>query len=172
MVKKKLTKNIVLIGLMGSGKTMIAQALSKQLNIEQYSSDAMIEAKENSSIAQIVAEKGWSYFRSVEKVIVKALSKKKGIIIDCGGGVVLDSENFTNLKKNGILFHLKANPEVLYKRLKGDKTRPLISGPNPKARLKEIFEARLPLYNQADFTIDASDPSIEGPVVEILKKVS
>ena len=171
MIKRELTKNIVLIGLMGSGKTMISKDLAKKLKVKRFSIDEMIEKKEKCSIAKIVDKEGWPYFRVLEHKTVKLLSRKKGIIIDCGGGVVLNSENFELLRKNGIIFHLKATPQVLYKRLKGDKTRPLINEPNPLARLKRIFKERLPLYNQADFIIDASDPSIDGPVVEILKKV-
>ncbi|MBF0490197.1 MAG: shikimate kinase [Candidatus Omnitrophica bacterium] len=171
MTIKRITKNIVLIGLMGSGKTMISRALAKRLRVERFSTDEQVELKEKCSVAEIVAAKGWPYFREVEREIVKTLASKKGVIIDCGGGVVLDAENFDILRKNGIIFHLDANPEVLYQRLKGDQSRPLISGPTPKARIKEIYEERLPLYNQADFTLDASDPSIEGPIVEILKKV-
>ena len=170
MIKKPL-KNIVLIGLMGSGKTMIAQALSKKLGIKYFSTDDIIEKKEKRSIAEIVKHKGWPYFRALEHQIVKKVSAKKSVVIDCGGGVVLDPENFELLRKNGIIFHLKATPEIIYKRLKGDQSRPLINEPNPQARLKAIFKERLPLYNQADFTIDASHPSIEGPIVEILKKV-
>jgi shikimate kinase len=168
---KKLTKNIVLIGLMGSGKTMIAKSIAQKLKVERFSTDDLIELKEKRSITDIVARKGWPYFRKLEHTIVKKLARKKGIVIDCGGGVVLNSKNFELLRKNGIIFHLKARPDVLYKRLQGDQTRPLIHGPNPQARLKALYKERLPLYNQANFTINASKASIQGPIVRILKRV-
>ena len=168
---KKLTRNIVLIGLMGSGKTMIARELAGRLKVKRFSVDEIVEAKENHSIAEIVETKGWPYFRNLEHKTVKALSRKKGVVIDCGGGVVVNPKNLELLKKNGIVFFLKASPQVLYKRLKGDKARPLINEPNPLARLKAIYKERLPLYKQADVIVDASDASIEGPVIEILKKV-
>jgi shikimate kinase len=166
-------KNIVLIGLMGSGKTLISKDLAKKLHKERFSSDEMIETKEQCSITKLVQDKGWPYFRALEHAVIKDLSQKKGIIIDCGGGVVLDPANVELLKKNGTIFHLDAAPDVLFARLKNDKSRPLISGPNPQARLKELYEERLPLYNQAaDVTVDASDASLQKPIVEILKKVS
>ena len=172
MNKKKLTSIIVLIGLMGSGKTMIAKSLARKLKVKRFSTDEMVEAKQRRSIAKIVEDKGWPYFRKLEHQMIKRLSQKKGIVIDCGGGVVTNLKNFELLRKNGIIFHLKATPQVIYKRLKGDQTRPLINGPNPLARIKKILKERLPLYNQADFTINASDPSINGPVAEILKKAT
>ena len=165
-------KNIVLIGLMGSGKTMISKRLAQQLHVERFSTDEMIEAEEQMPIAKIVEDKGWPYFRRLEQRIVQTLSERKSIVIDCGGGVVLDPSNIMHLKKNGLIFHLHAPPAILFNRLKNDQTRPLINGPDPQARLKELYEERLPLYNQADFVIDASDASIAGPIVEILKKVS
>lgn len=171
MIVKKLTKNIVLVGLMGSGKTLVSKALSQKLKVKSFSVDEIIVTKEKKSIADIVADKGWPYFRELEHKAVKKLSVKKGIIIDCGGGVVLNPKNVKLLKTNGIIFHLKASPEVIYNRLKGDQTRPLISGPNPKALIKAILKERLPLYNQADFTIDSSDSSVDVPVAQILKKI-
>ena len=171
MKSKKLNHNIVLIGFMGSGKTSVAKALSLKLKVKCFSTDRLIERKAKRSIAKIIEDKGWSYFRELEHKEVKKLSVKKGIIIDCGGGVVLNPKNIKLLKANGIIFYLKVTPQIIYNRLKDDKTRPLISGPNPKALIKEILKTRIPLYNQADFTVNASDPSVDVPVVQILKRI-
>jgi len=103
--------------------------------------------------------------------IIKEISLRQGIIIDCGGGVVLRKENLQHLKHHGIVFYLQASPEVIYQRIKNEKHRPLLQVPDPLGCIKELYNQRLPLYSQADFTIDASDASIESPVVEILKKI-
>ena len=164
-------KNIVLIGFMGSGKTMIARELGKRLKAMVVSTDVLIEAQEGQSIHDIFKAKGEAYFRGLETDIVKKAALRRGIIIDCGGGVVLRKENLQLLKANGIVFYLQATPEVIYQRIKDEKHRPLLKVPDPLGCIKELYQQRLPLYNQADFTIDANDASIEGPVVEILKRI-
>jgi shikimate kinase len=164
------TKNIVLIGMMGSGKSMVAQELSRRLNRPACSTDAWVEGKTKASVKDIVAAQGWPHFRCLEAQAVADLARQQGIIIDCGGGVVLDPKNLEILRNNGIIFHLDAPPSVIYGRIKDDASRPLINVPNPLAELEKIYAQRLPLYAQADFTIDASDPSIEGPVVQICAK--
>ena len=164
-------KNVVLIGMMGSGKTVIAKALAKKLKVPCFSIDTLIEKKARRKIKNIIADKGWPYFRELEHQMVVQVAKKKGIIIDCGGGVVLNPLNFDLLKKHGIIFFLKATPKVIYERIKGDPHRPLVNVPNPLAQLTKIYRQRLPLYKQADFIIDASDESIASPVAEIHAKV-
>ena len=164
-------KNIVLIGMMGSGKSMIAKALAGKLKARYLSTDELIEKKTKRTIKDLVAWKGWEYFRALEHKIIAQVSKKKGVIIDCGGGVVLDMRNLDALKVNGIIFFLNAKPAVIYKRIKNDPNRPLVHVPNPLAQIRKIYKQRLPLYNQADHTIDASDPSIEGPVAQIVLRV-
>ena len=164
-------KNIVLIGFMGSGKSMIARKLAERLKVQVIATDDLAEAKEGKSIQEIFKSKGEAYFRGLEQSIIKEVSLRKGIIIDCGGGVVLRKENLPQLKTNGIVFYLQAAPEVIYERIKHETHRPLLKVPDPLGCIKELYQQRLPLYDQADFTIDANDASIEGPVVEILKKI-
>ncbi len=166
-----MNKNIALIGFMGSGKSMIARELGKRLKRDVVATDDLAEAKEGKTIHEIFKSKGEAYFRNLESEIIKEVSLRQGIIIDCGGGAVLDLKNLQNLKVNGIVFYLEATPEVIYERIKNEKHRPLLKASDPLGCIKELYQQRLPLYNQADYTIDANDASVEGPVVEILKKV-
>jgi len=164
-------KNIVLIGFMGSGKSKIARRLAEKLRVDLMATDALIETKAQQSIDAIFKAHGEAYFRDLESEIIKEVSLHRGIIIDCGGGVVLRKENLQQLKTNGIVFYLQAAPEIIYERIKNEKHRPLLNTLDPLGCIKALYNQRLPLYNQADFTIDANDASIEGPVVEILKKI-
>lgn len=169
---KKLVKNIVLIGMMGSGKSLIARELARQLDVSVYSTDELIERKAKNKIRQIVADKGWPYFRKVEHAVVKRVAAKKGVVIDCGGGIVVNPDNLKLLRKHGIIIFLKASPAVIYKRIKNDPNRPLVhAAEDPMAVIKMLYKQRLPLYSQADITINASHPSIAGPVARIIKAI-
>ena len=165
-------KNIALVGFMGSGKTMIARRLSEHLKVELLSTDVLIETKAGKSIDAIFKDHGEPYFRDLEAEIVKEVSLRRGIIIDCGGGVVLRPQNLQELKSNAIVFYLQATPEVIFERIKNEKHRPLLQVPDPLGFVRKLYQQRLPLYSQAHYTIDANDASIEGPVVEILKRMS
>ena len=167
-----MNKNIVLIGFMGSGKSMIARELAKRLKVDVLATDDLIEAKEGESINAIFRSKGETYFRNAESKIIKEISQRRGIIIDCGGGVVLRKENLQELKTNGIVFYLQATPEVIYQRIKNEGHRPLLKVPDPLGFITKLHNQRLPLYNQADHVIDANDASIEGPVVEIIRVIA
>ena len=150
---------------------MVARELGKRLKRDVVATDDLIEAKAGKSIDAIFKDHGEPYFRNLESEIVKEVSLRWGIIIDCGGGVVCTKKNLKLLKTNGIVFYLQAAPEVIYQRIKNEGHRPLLKAPDPLGCIKELYNQRLPLYNQADYTIDANDASIEGPVVEILKKI-
>ncbi len=166
-----MNKNIALIGFMGSGKSMIARELGIRLKRDVVATDDLVESREGQTIHEIFKSKGEAYFRNLETEIIKEVSLRQGIIIDCGGGAVCVKENLKFLKTNGIVFYLQATPEVIYQRIKNEGHRPLLKTPDPLGCIKELYQQRLPLYNQADYTIDANDASIEGPVVEILKRI-
>ena len=93
-------KNIVLVGFMGAGKSVVAKNLGAILKRHVVSTDAMIVEREKRPITDIFKDSGEAYFRGVEKSVVEEVSKKNNLIVDCGGGVVLNQDNIDNLKKN------------------------------------------------------------------------
>jgi shikimate kinase len=166
-------KNIVLVGFMGTGKTVVAKGLAKRLKMKFVDLDDLIEEREGKKISQIFAENGEPYFRQVEKEIAREVSQQKNRVIACGGGVVLDKENVENLKRNGIMICLSARPGVVLERTKGYLHRPLLNTEDPKAKIEELLKFRAPFYSLADYTIDTSELTIEevvGRVIEIFEK--
>ncbi|MFH1783249.1 MAG: shikimate kinase [Candidatus Omnitrophota bacterium] len=160
-------KNIVLVGFMGTGKTAVGRALSKKLNREFLELDEMIEKKEGVSIKEIFDKKGEPYFRKIEKEAVKEASEKDGVIVSAGGGAVIDEENRSNLKHNGILISLEASSDVILDRTKGRKSRPLLNVPDPKERIEELLQKRAPFYKKADFFINTEKLTIDQVVEKI-----
>ncbi|MCA9407066.1 MAG: shikimate kinase [Candidatus Omnitrophica bacterium] len=164
-------RNIVLIGFMGSGKSSVARLLGQQLKREVISSDEWIVDQEQCPIAEIFRNKGEAYFRQLEKKAIAAIAQKQGIIIDCGGGVVLQQENIDILKKNGLLIYLAATVEFLYSQIQANKDRPLLNVADPLTQMKQLLEQRESQYEQADIKIDSTDKSIDWIAQEIVKRI-
>lgn len=160
-------KNIVLVGFMGTGKTVVARRLAKELNMKYVSTDGLIEEKEKTPISEIFSEKGEGYFRKAEKNAVKEASSLENAVIDAGGGVVMDSENMENLKKEGTIICLWAEPEIILERTKKYTHRPLLNVGNPLAKIEELLAKRRPFYKKADYHIHTS----KMPVEEIVHKI-
>jgi len=166
-------KNIVLVGLMGAGKSSVARYLSAKLDREVVSTDAFIEEQQKKSIAQIFRDEGEPFFRKREKEAVKEIVKREGIIIDCGGGVVIDPVNIQNLKKNGVIFYISASPGFLYQKIKEKTQRPLMETNDPEARLRQLLAEREVNYRKADHILETTGMTIEqigGAVIKKLKK--
>jgi len=161
--------NIVLIGFMAAGKSTVAQKLAELCKRPVISTDKLIEQREKSTIAHIFATKGEMYFRAAEARAVEVVSKKKNAIIDCGGGVVLNSKNIAALKKNGRLFYLAASVDVISKRAKNNKERPLLNVADQKETITSLLAKRQPLYNQANHMIDTDTKTIEQICKEIVR---
>ena len=161
-------RNLILVGFMGSGKTLTSNKLSETLKRRVVSTDALIEQEEGRPISDIFRDSGEEYFRKVEKRVVIKVSQQTGIIIDCGGGVVLDPDNMTNLKKSGLVIYLSATPECIYNNIKMRKHRPLLDVQNPQEKIAELLKSRESYYQQADVTVDANRP-IDQIAQDVLK---
>ncbi len=165
-----MSKNIVLVGLSGSGKTSVGKFLQKRFHDFTFTdTDNIIVKKENRSINDIFATNGENYFRNIEHLTVCEISKQENLIISTGGGVVLNQQNIIELQKNGIIFYLKTSPEKLIERLKGDNSRPLLKTDDIKEKLTNMLEVRGSLYEKADFTIETDVLTIEKTSEEIMR---
>jgi len=164
--------NIVLVGFMGTGKTVTGKILAKRLGRDFLETDEIIKEREGISIREIFEKKGEGYFRRLEKEVVKETSHKKEIIISAGGGAIIDEENFRNLKKEGMIICLEASPEVILERTKHKTCRPLLNVPDPKKKIEELLKKRIPYYKKADFCIDTDSLSVDEVVEKIMGLVS
>ena len=152
---------------MGAGKSLTAKNLGKLLGREAISTDQMIEAKEKRSIAKIFAESGETYFRQVEKEVVSLAAQEKGVIIDCGGGVIVNPESFAILKETGLVIYLETSPEMVWERVKNNRNRPLLNVPDPLAKIRELLKQRNPIYEQADLTVPTDHKTVDQVAKEI-----
>jgi shikimate kinase len=165
-------QNIVLLGFMGTGKSVLARWLGQKLNRQVVSTDQLIEERQGQAIPQIFESLGEPHFRQLEKEVVEEISSQKNIIVDCGGGVVLNLPNIQNLKKNGCVVYLSASPQWILKRTQGRKHRPLLNVDDPLKAIQELLDQRKPLYEKfADWTIDTDGKTNEQVGMEVLKKI-
>ncbi|MBQ2645486.1 shikimate kinase [bacterium] len=165
-----MSKNIVLVGLSGSGKTTVGNILKNTLkNFQFIDTDELIVQQENRSINTIFAENGEQYFRKIESGIVEQVSKKENQIISTGGGVVLNIDNIKYLKQKGIIFYLKTSPDTLIERLKGDTSRPLLKTDDIKSKLISMLNIRANLYEKADFIIETDKLTENSTAEEIMR---
>jgi shikimate kinase len=167
-----MSKNIVLIGLMGSGKTSVGKLLAKKLGKKFVDTDEIIELETGKTINQIFAHDGEPFFRKTESEIIQKISQNQDQVISTGGGCVENPVNIDNLKKAGIVFYLKATPEELFDRIKNENTRPLLKTDNPLLILEKLLHKREKFYAQADVIIDTVNKKPDEIVDEIMEKVT
>ena len=153
-------RRIILIGYMGSGKTTVGKALSKETGMMFYDLDWYIESRMHKTVAQIFAERGEEGFRKIEYNMLHEVAEFEDVIISCGGGTPCFFDNIDYLNGQGDVCYLKATPEVLYKHLlMGKVERPLIKGKSPEELIKFITEQvgkREEFYAKARYTLDVS----------------
>lgn len=163
-------KNIVLIGMMGAGKTSVGLLLKEKLfDFRLVDIDKEIENFTQKKISEIFSILGENYFREIEHQIIKTFSNKQNQIISTGGGIVEKIENINLLKKNSIIFFLNADVETIFDRIKNSTTRPLLKSKNPLEILKKLIEKRIEKYKLADFEIKTDNKTLEQITEEIIK---
>ncbi|MDC0475251.1 shikimate kinase [Methylophilaceae bacterium] len=166
-------KNIYLIGLMGSGKTTLGKILSKKLDKQFYDSDHVIEEKLGVDVPMIFEYEGEAGFREREKDSLKELVSKKNIVLATGGGIILSKSNRDLLSDNGIVIYLKSSQKDLIKRMKNDKTRPLLKDGNIEEIIKKLCKDREPLYEEiANFEIMTKNKRIHEVINEIIRVIN
>lgn len=149
-------KNIILIGMMGCGKTTVGQLLSHALRREQVDTDALIEAREGRAISEIFAADGEAYFRDRELKISEELAQRENLIISCGGGLPLRPDCIGSLKSSGVVFWLDRDPGETYDGL-DTSGRPLAR--QGRDAFLERYAQREPIYRAcADHVIRAKSP--------------
>lgn len=163
--------NIVLIGMMGAGKTTTGIAVSKKLSGYTFIDiDSEIEQSKNMLISEIFEKYGEAYFRTLESEYIKKIANLSQLIISTGGGVVERSENLDILRKNGVVFYLSAPIGELFERVKLSTHRPLLNLADPKDKIRELLCRRERYYKMADYEINTSGKDISQIVEEIIDK--
>lgn len=169
--KKLRKKNIVLIGLMGSGKSAVGREIAKSLNFDFYDSDAEIEKRIGKSIKQIFQTKGEEFFRLSEEEICLELLENKNCVIALGGGSIINKRIRSLINLNSFSIYLKVDIEVLLNRLRNSNKRPLLSLGNKKIILEDIYNQRKNYYKKANLII-VNNISKESVVKNIIKELS
>jgi shikimate kinase len=149
-------RNVVLVGFMGTGKTAVGKLLAVRLGLTFVDMDRVIEERGGMAISRIFAEQGEPYFRALERSLVQELSRRQGLVIATGGGVVLDPDNVADYALSGLVVCLTAAPDVILKRVEKDSHRPLLEQGDKAARILKLLEARRTLYGAIPHQIDTS----------------
>ena len=164
-------ENIILIGFMGCGKTSVGKRLAHALGCEFLDTDELIEQEQQRSISAIFEMDGEAVFREMETECLKSLLKRKddGFVLSVGGGLPIREVNRELLKELGNVVLLQVSPEVVYKRLRNDKTRPLLQDKNPLGRILDLMSVRKSYYEDAAMHIvDVNERDFEEIVDDIL----
>lgn len=160
-------RNLVLVGMMGVGKSTVGAILAERLARPLVETDALVEGEAGRRISEIFAEEGEAGFRERERRAVKGAASRGGQVVSAGGGAVLDDRNVAELRRHGVLVLLDAPADVLATRLETASDRPLLDDEPPR-RLHALLDERAPAYREvADHTVDAT-AGPEAVVADIL----
>jgi len=164
--------NIILVGMMGAGKTTVGRLLARQMGKEFVDCDEEIQRRTGVTIPHIFDIEGEAGFRQRESAAIRDLVRQDNIVLATGGGAVLSEANRAELSRNGIVIYLKSSVHDLWQRTRHDRNRPLLQTADPRARLKELYDQRDPLYMQvADLVIHTGRQSVHNLMLKLQQEL-
>ena len=164
-------RNIVLVGMMGAGKTSVGKRLAIALDIPFTDADQEIETAANMTIPEIFETYGEDHFRDGERKVIARLLREGPRVIATGGGAILNAETRGRIGRKSISIWLKADVSVLLERVRRRTNRPLLRDPDPEGVLRRLLEEREPLYAAADITITSRNTPHQTIIDEILESL-
>lgn len=157
-------RHLVLVGMMGAGKTSVGKRLAGRLGLPFIDSDQAIEESARMTIPEIFATRGEAEFRAGERKVIARLLNEQQRVIATGGGAFMDAETRQRVLGEAVSLWLKAELPVLMKRVLRRPTRPLLQTPDPEETLRKLIETRSPIYAEADVTVLSEDQAHENVV--------
>ena len=162
-------RSVVLVGMMGAGKSAVGKRLAMRLGLDFRDADTEIEEAAQKTISEIFASEGECFFRDKERrVIARLLDCGKPIVLATGGGAYMNEETRILISRCGISIWLKAELDVLMRRVRRKPTRPLLQTADPEATLKRLIEVRYPTYAQADVTVLSRDVAHDSVLEDVV----
>lgn len=163
-------RNIVLVGLMGAGKTTVGRALARRLRLQFLDSDHEVERRTGVRIPTIFEIEGEAGFRRREAQVISEILADSGRVVATGGGAVLDPASRDVMRAGGLVVYLKVSTRLLYERTRHDRNRPLLQVADPLARLDELFVQRDPLYREVAGLVIDGDVHNAHQIVQLIEK--
>ena len=169
-MRPRLKKTVVLVGMMGAGKTAVGKALAARLDVLFLDSDEEIVKAADRSIAEVFERDGEAFFRDRETEVITRLLVEQVGILSTGGGAYLSKRNRDAISKAGVAVWLQADLNLLWARVRHKNTRPLLRTENPFETLRDLYQTRDPLYAKAELSVSChADFSIDDMASEVIK---
>lgn len=164
-------RNLVLVGLMGAGKSAIGRLVAQQLGLPFIDTDTEIERVSRMTISELFAAYGEEEFRALETRVIKRLMRSGPRVVSTGGGAFINEKTRKQIERGGLSVWLNADLDVLWERVNKRDHRPLLKTENPKQTLKDLMDKRYPIYALADITVQSRDERKEVIASEVLTAV-
>lgn len=162
------TRSIVLVGIMGCGKSTVGKRLAARLGLEFVDADAEIERAANMTVSEIFAEHGEPYFRSGEERVIARLLSEGPQVLATGGGAFMSETTRAEIAANGLSIWLKVDFETVMARVRRRATRPLLQTPDPEGTMRNLLAEREPVYAKAALTVTSKDVPHDTVVDQII----